>query len=144
MLFGYWNRAEDTHETFTSDGLSRSGDVVRTEEDGYMCLIDDKKDMFLVSGFKVYSNKVEAAVMLLSDLQECACIGVPDKRSGEAPYLFVVHRRREVALAQIESNCRTNLAAYKVPRHITMIATLPKSPAGKLRGKICEIKTKQD
>jgi long-chain acyl-CoA synthetase len=132
MFAGYWNREEETHQAFTADGWFRTGDVVRMREDGYMSLVDRKKDMFLVSGFNVYPNEIEAVAMMLPDVQECACIGVPDERSGEACCLFVVPRHLGVTLAQVESHCRANLAAYKVPRHISIIETLPKSAAGKV------------
>lgn len=132
MFSGYWNRKSETRSAFTADGWFRTGDVVRMGEDGYMSLVDRKKDMFLVSGFNVYPNEIEAVAMMLQDVQECACIGVPDERSGEAPCLFVVPRHQDVTLAQVESHCRANLAAYKVPRHIVICETLPKSAAGKV------------
>lgn len=132
VFAGYWNRVGETRLAFTEDGWFKTGDIVQMDEDGYLHLIDRKKDMILVSGFNVYPNEIEAVVMLLPDVLECACVGVPDERSGETPSLFVVPRHADVTRAQIDAHCRANLAAYKVPRHISLIDELPKSAAGKI------------
>jgi long-chain acyl-CoA synthetase len=132
MFAGYWNREEETRQAFTADGWFKTGDVVRMQEDGFMFLVDRKKDMVLVSGFNVYPNEIEEVVMLLPGVRECACIGVPDERSGEAPFLFVVAQHEGLTPTHIDAHCRANLAAYKVPRKIALIDTLPKSAAGKI------------
>jgi long-chain acyl-CoA synthetase len=102
------------------------------DEQGVMRIVDRKKDMILVSGFNVYPNEIEAVVAMHPDVLECACIGVPDERSGEVPHLFVVRRSAGLEAAQVETHCRKLLAAYKVPRHITFIDALPKSTVGKV------------
>ncbi|MEX3968212.1 AMP-binding protein [Paraburkholderia sp. EG286B] len=129
---GYWNRADATHEAFTSDGWLRTGDVVSMTADGYMHLVDRKKDLILVSGFNVYPNEIETVVMMLPDVHECACVGVADERTGEAPCLYVVPKCADVTVEQIMIHCRKNLAAYKIPRHISMVTSLPKSAVGKI------------
>jgi long-chain acyl-CoA synthetase len=102
------------------------------DEQGVMRIVDRKKDMILVSGFNVYPNEIEAVVAMHPDVLECACIGVPDERSGEVPHLFVVPRSEALEAAQVEAHCRKLLAAYKVPRHVTFIDALPKSTVGKI------------
>jgi long-chain acyl-CoA synthetase len=132
VFAGYWNREEETRKAFTSDGWFRTGDIVTMDEQGVMRIVDRKKDMILVSGFNVYPNEIEAVVAMHPDVLECACIGVPDERSGEVPHLFVVRRSPGLETAQVEAHCRKLLAAYKVPRHFTFIDALPKSTVGKI------------
>jgi long-chain acyl-CoA synthetase len=88
--------------------------------------------MILVSGFNVYPNEIEAVVALHEGVLECACIGQPDARSGEAPHLFVVPRDDALSAEEIEAHCRANLAGYKVPRQISFLPALPKSTVGKI------------
>jgi long-chain acyl-CoA synthetase len=132
VFAGYWKREEETRKVFTSDGWFRTGDIVAMDEQGVMRIVDRKKDMILVSGFNVYPNEIEAVVAMHPDVLECACIGVPDERSGEVPHLFVVPRSEALEAAQVEAHCRKLLAAYKVPRHVTFIDALPKSTVGKI------------
>ncbi|MBT9506698.1 AMP-binding protein [Rhodoferax sp.] len=132
LFAGYWNRDEETRNAFTPDGWFKTGDVVTMDDAGFLYIVDRKKDMILVSGFNVYPNEIEAVVALLADVLECACVGVPDARSGEAPHLFAVPRHASVTPEHIEAHCRANLAAYKVPRHITLVDALPKSAIGKI------------
>ncbi|CAN7483707.1 AMP-binding protein [Variovorax sp. LjRoot290] len=132
VFAGYWKREEETRKAFTSDGWFRTGDVVTMDAQGLMTIVDRKKDMVLVSGFNVYPNEIEGVVALHPDVLECACVGVPDERSGDAPHLFVVRRSPGLQEDQIESHCRKLLAPYKVPRHITLLEALPKSTVGKI------------
>jgi len=132
VFAGYWNREEETRKAFTADGWFKTGDVVTMDAQGLMYIVDRKKDMILVSGFNVYPNEIEGVVAKHADVLECACIGVPDERSGEAPHLFVVRRSPGLLAEQLEAHCRKLLAAYKVPRHITFVETLPKSAVGKI------------
>ncbi len=132
LFAGYWKRDNETRDAFTADGWFKTGDIVTMDEAGFLYIVDRKKDMILVSGFNVYPNEIEAVVALLQDVVECACVGVPDPRSGEAPHLFAVPRNASITPAHIEAHCRANLAAYKVPRHITLVETLPKSAVGKI------------
>ncbi|WP_432262664.1 AMP-binding protein [Cupriavidus sp. TMH.W2] len=137
LFAGYWGKEEETRKAFNADGWFRTGDIVTMDEHGLMAIVDRKKDMILVSGFNVYPNEIEAVVAQLEDIHECACIGVPDERSGEAPHLFVVPRGManddpEALKERIHAHCRTHLARYKLPRHITLVPALPKSAVGKV------------
>ena len=132
LFAGYWKRDEESRKSFTEDGFFRTGDVVVSDATGAMTIVDRKKDMILVSGFNVYPNEIEAVVAMHDGVLECACIGCPDERSGEAPHLFVVRRTDALTEAQVEAHCRTNLAGYKVPRRITFLEALPKSTVGKI------------
>ncbi|WPH23340.1 AMP-binding protein [Variovorax paradoxus] len=132
VFAGYWKREDETRKAFTSDGWFRTGDVVTMDSKGLMTIVDRKKDMILVSGFNVYPNEIEGVVALHPDVLECACVGVPDERSGEVPHLFVVRRSPELEKDHVETHCRKLLAPYKVPRHITFLEALPKSTVGKI------------
>jgi long-chain acyl-CoA synthetase len=132
VFAGYWNREEETRKAFTADGWFKTGDVVTMDAQGLMYIVDRKKDMILVSGFNVYPNEIEGVVVMHPDVLECACIGVPDERSAEAPHVFVVRRSPGLMAEQLEAHCRKLLAPYKVPRHITFVEALPKSAVGKI------------
>jgi long-chain acyl-CoA synthetase len=132
VFAGYWQRPEETRSAFTADGWLRTGDVATMDEMGLVRIVDRLKDMILVSGFNVYPNEIEGVVAMMPEVLECACIGVPDERSGEAPHLFVVTRDAGLTAAQIEAHCRDNLTAYKRPRHISFVEALPKSAVGKI------------
>jgi long-chain acyl-CoA synthetase len=132
VFAGYWNREEETRKAFTADGWFKTGDVVTMDAQGLMYIVDRKKDMILVSGFNVYPNEIEGVVAMHPDVLECACIGVPDERSAEAPHVFVVRRSPGLVAEQLEAHCRKLLAPYKVPRHITFVEALPKSAVGKI------------
>ena len=132
VFAGYWKREDETRKAFTRDGWFRTGDIVTMDAQGLMYIVDRKKDMILVSGFNVYPNEIEGVVAMHPQVLECACIGVPDERSGEVPHLFVVRRSPELQANHLEAHCRKLLAAYKVPRHISFIEALPKSTVGKI------------
>ncbi|HXE48966.1 MAG TPA: AMP-binding protein [Ramlibacter sp.] len=132
LFAGYWQREEETLKAFTEDGWFRTGDIVVMDETGCLAIVDRKKDMILVSGFNVYPNEIEAVVAGMGGVLECACIGMPDPRTGEAPHLFVVAREKALAPEEVEAHCRANLAAYKVPRRISFVEALPKSAVGKI------------
>jgi len=132
VFAGYWNREEETRRSFTQDGWFRTGDIVTMDAQGLMYVVDRKKDMILVSGFNVYPNEIEGVAAMHPDVLECACVGVPDERSAEAPHLFVVRRAPGLQAEELEAHCRKLLAAYKVPRHITFLESLPKSAVGKI------------
>ncbi len=141
LFAGYWQRAEESRAAVTADGYLRTGDVVIAEATGNMRIVDRKKDMILVSGFNVYPNEIEAVVAQHPGVLECACIGEPDERSGEAPHLFVVSRDAALSRESVENHCRANLTGYKVPRHITFVDALPKSTVGKILRR--ELRTQQ-
>ncbi|CDG84690.1 AMP-binding protein [Janthinobacterium agaricidamnosum] len=144
LFEGYWNCVEETVRAFTADGWFRTGDIVVMDKQGSMTMVDRKKDMILVSGFNVYPTEIEGVVSMMEEVLECCCIGTPDARSGEVPHLFVIPRNPGVTTQSIEAYCRANLAAYKVPRHITLLDSLPKSAIGKvLRRKLRSELTKE-
>ncbi len=133
VMKGYWKREDATAEVMTEDGFFRTGDVAYMAEDGYFHIVDRKKDMILVSGFNVFPNEIEAIAAELDNIAECACIGVPDERTGEAVKLFAVKKPgTDITPEEIIEYCRKNLTAYKVPKQIVFIDELPKSTVGKI------------
>ena len=133
VMQGYWNRPDETAATFTKDGFLRTGDIGVFDENGLLKIVDRKKDMVLVSGFNVYPNEIEAHVAMLDQVAECAAIGVPDEKTGEAIRLFItVAPGAELTEDQVIAHCREGLAGYKVPKQIRFMAELPKSTVGKI------------
>ena len=132
VMAGYWKRPDETAKVMTDDGFFRSGDIGIMDERGYVRIVDRKKDMILVSGFNVYPNEIEQVVNLHPGVLECAAIGVPDERSGEAVKLFVIRRDPALAEEDIAAYCRENFTAYKRPRSIEFRDELPKSNVGKI------------
>ncbi|KWI57896.1 long-chain fatty acid--CoA ligase [Burkholderia pseudomultivorans] len=133
VMAGYWRQPEANAAAFTDDGYFRTGDIGVFDAAGFLRIVDRKKDMILVSGFNVYPNEVEAVATALPGVVECACIGVPDERTGEAVKLFVVLAPdAAVTEAEIVAHCRANLAAYKAPKLVRIVEQLPKSTVGKI------------
>ncbi|MEM1374714.1 MAG: AMP-binding protein [Pseudomonadota bacterium] len=133
IMKGYWNREDANTEAFTKDGYFRTGDIGTFDEEGYLRIVDRKKDMILVSGFNVYPNEVEAVVALHPAVAENACIGIPDAKTGEAVHVFVVTKPSvELEEDDIIDFCKDHLAAYKVPKGMTFLSELPKSNVGKI------------
>jgi long-chain acyl-CoA synthetase len=132
VMAGYWKRPDETAKVMTDDGFFRSGDIGIMDEQGYVRIVDRKKDMILVSGFNVYPNEIEQIVNLHPGVLECAAIGVPDERSGEAVKLFVIRRDPALAEEDIAAYCRENFTAYKRPKSIEFRDELPKSNVGKI------------
>ncbi|MEP3280253.1 MAG: AMP-binding protein [Stappiaceae bacterium] len=133
VMSGYWNRPEETKLAFTADGYFRTGDIAIREPNGMIRIVDRKKDMVLVSGFNVYPNEVEQVVSEYEGIVECACIGIPDEKTGETVKLFVVvGDDNNISKDEIIKHCRENLAAYKVPSQIAFIDAVPKSAVGKI------------
>jgi long-chain acyl-CoA synthetase len=142
VMAGYWQRPDETARVMTADGFFKSGDVGVMDERGYFRIVDRKKDMILVSGFNVYPNEVEEVVAGLSGVLECAVIGIPDERSGEAVKLVVVKKDPALTEAQVLEHCRHNLTGYKMPRVVEFRTELPKTPVGKvLRRELRDQKT---
>jgi long-chain acyl-CoA synthetase len=133
VMRGYWEKPEANRAAFTADGYFRTGDVGVFDADGYLRIVDRKKDMIIVSGFNVYPNEVEAVAATCLGVAECACVGAPDERTGEAVRLFVV-KAPGAALgeADVIAHCRSLLAAYKVPKQVRFLDAIPKSPVGKM------------
>lgn len=132
VMRGYWNKPDENAKAFTQDGFFRTGDVAIQDSEGYFQIVDRKKDMVLVSGFNVYPNEIEAVCAEHPGVLESACIGVPDEKTGEAVKVFVVKRDPALTEQGLVEHCRKNLTAYKVPRHISFLTELPKSPVGKI------------
>lgn len=133
VMKGYWNRPEATADSFTADGKwLRTGDVAVIDEDGFVKIVDRIKDMILVSGFNVYPNEIEDVVAAHPAVENCAAIGVPDAKTGEAVKLFIVATDENVTVEEIRNFCRDNMTAYKVPRHVEFRTELPMTPVGKI------------
>jgi long-chain acyl-CoA synthetase len=132
VMAGYWNRPDETAKVMTDDGYFMTGDIGVMDERGYVRIVDRKKDMILVSGFNVYPNEIEAVVVEHPGVLECAAVGVPDRKSGEAVKLFVVKRDPALTEQDVLAHCRANLTGYKVPREVEFRAELPKSNVGKI------------
>jgi long-chain acyl-CoA synthetase len=132
VMPGYWNRPDETALVMTPDGYFKSGDVGIMDAQGFVRIVDRKKDMILVSGFNVYPNEIEQVVGLHPGVLECAAVGIPDEKSGEAVKLFVVKSEQGVSEEDLSSYCRDNFTAYKRPKYIEFKDELPKSNVGKI------------
>jgi long-chain acyl-CoA synthetase len=133
VMRGYWEKPEANASAFTADGYFRTGDIGVFDANGYLKIVDRKKDMIIVSGFNVYPNEVEDVATACPGVAECACIGVPDEKTGEAVALFVV-KAPESALTEqdVIAHCRAGMVAYKVPKIVHIVEALPKSAVGKI------------
>jgi long-chain acyl-CoA synthetase len=132
VMAGYWQRPDETAKVMTSDGFFKSGDIGIMDERGYTRIVDRKKDMIIVSGFNVFPNEIEAVVALHPGVLECAAVGVPDERAGEAVKLFVVRKDQGLTEAELMEYCRQQLTGYKRPKYIEFRDELPKSNIGKI------------
>lgn len=133
VMTGYWNNPDANKDAFTEDGYFRTGDIGVFDEAGFLRIVDRKKDMIIVSGFNVFPNEIEAVVTACDGVAECACIGIPDEKTGEAVSVFVVKAPgADVTEDQIVAHCRKEMTAYKTPRKITFLDELPKSNVGKI------------
>lgn len=129
---GYYEKPEENAKAFTADGFLRTGDVGIMDESGFTRIIDRKKDMILVSGFNVYPNELESVISLCPGVVECAAIGIPDEKQGEAIKVFVVKSDSSLTEERVASHCRQNLTGYKMPKYIEFRDELPKSNVGKI------------
>ncbi|MDB5912777.1 MAG: long-chain-fatty-acid--CoA ligase-like protein, partial [Ramlibacter sp.] len=132
VMAGYWQRPDETAKVMTPDGYFKSGDIGVMDEHGFFKIVDRKKDMVLVSGFNVYPNEVEDVVAMMPGVLECAVIGVPDEKTGEAVKLVIVKKDPSLTEEQVKQYCHDNLTGYKRPRVIEFRTDLPKSPVGKI------------
>ena len=132
VMAGYWQRPDETAKVMTEDGYFKTGDIGVMDERGYFKVVDRKKDMVLVSGFNVYPNEVEDVVALMPGVLECAVVGVPDEKSGEAVKLVIVKKDPALTEAQVREFCKANLTGYKQPRVVEFRTELPKTPVGKI------------
>ncbi|OUR69890.1 long-chain fatty acid--CoA ligase [Bermanella sp. 47_1433_sub80_T6] len=132
VMKGYWQRPEATAETITEDGWLKTGDVAVIQENGYMKIVDRKKDMIIVSGFNVYPNEIEDVVSSHPDIVECAAVGIPDDVAGEKVKVFAVSTNAQLTAKDITDFCRERLTAYKVPKLVEFRDDLPKTNVGKI------------
>jgi long-chain acyl-CoA synthetase len=133
VMRGYWQKPEANAAAFTADGYFRTGDVGVFDARGFLKIVDRKKDMIIVSGFNVYPNEVEAVAAACAGVAECACVGKPDEKTGEAIALFVAKIPGAlVTEADVIAHCRRELTAYKVPKEVRFLEALPKSNVGKI------------
>lgn len=132
VMTGYYRQPEENRHAFTADGFLRTGDVGIMDERGYTKIVDRKKDMILVSGFNVFPSELENVISLCDGVLECAVIGVPDEKQGEAIKVFVVKDKPTLAEEDVARYCRQNLTGYKHPKYIEFRDELPKSNVGKI------------
>ncbi len=132
VMAGYWQRQDETDKVIDREGWFATGDVGVMDERGYIKIVDRKKDMILVSGFNVYPNEIEAVVAMHAGVLECAAIGIPDRKSGEAVKLFIVKRQDDLTADDVLAHCRDHLTGYKCPRDVEFRDELPKSNVGKI------------
>jgi len=140
VMAGYWQRPDETAKVMTADGFFKSGDVGVVDERGFFKIVDRKKDMILVSGFNVFPTELEDVVSQMDGIMECACVGVPDAKTGEAVKLVIVRKDPAVTEDQVRAYCKENLTGYKQPKVIEFRADLPKTPVGKILRR--ELRTK--
>lgn len=140
VMRGYWQRPDETANVMYPDGFFKSGDLGFMDARGYVKIVDRKKDMILVSGFNVYPNEIEDVVATHPKVLECAAVGIPDEKSGEAVKLFVVKRDPSLTEQEVIEHCRKGLTSYKVPRHVEFRTDLPKTNVGKILRKELRVK----
>lgn len=144
VMKGYWRNEAATQESINAEGWFKTGDFAKIDEEGFIKIVDRKKDLIIVSGFNVFPSEVEEVVNSHPGVAESAAIGVPSEKSGEGIKLFVVRRDNVLTIDDITAHCRENLTAYKVPKEIVFVDDLPKSNVGKiLRREIREQELKQ-
>ena len=132
VMAGYWQRDDETAKVMTADGFFKTGDVGIMDEKGYTRIVDRKKDMILVSGFNVYPNEIEGVVAAMPGVLEVACVGVPDKNSGEAVKLYIVKKDAALTSEQVMAFCKEQFTGYKRPKYVEFRETLPKTNVGKI------------
>ena len=132
VMAGYWQRPDETAKVMTVNGYFRSGDIGTVDERGYFRIVDRKKDMILVSGFNVYPNEVEDVLSQLAGVLECAAVGIPDEKAGEAVKVVIVKKNLALTEADVRAWCEANLTGYKRPKVVEFRADLPKSTVGKI------------
>ncbi len=132
VMAGYWQRPDETAKVMTGDGYFKTGDVGVMDERGFFKIVDRKKDMILVSGFNVFPTELEDVLTQMPEVMECACVGVPDAKSGEAVKLVIVKKDPALTEEMVRAYCKVNLTGYKQPKVIEFRTELPKTPVGKI------------
>ncbi len=132
VMKGYWMRPEETEKVMTPDGFFRTGDLGFMTPEGYVKIVDRKKDMILVSGFNVYPNELEDVISMNAKVLECAAVGVPDDKAGEAIKVYIVKKDDTLTKEEVIAHCREQLTSYKVPKYVEFRTELPKTNVGKI------------
>ena len=132
VMKGYWNRPDETAKVMTADGAFRTGDIGFMTPDGYVKIVDRKKDMILVSGFNVYPNEVEDVVAMMPGVREVCAVAAADEHSGEVVRVAIVKRDPNLTAEDVIAFCRQNLTGYKVPKIVEFWKELPKTNVGKV------------
>ena len=132
VMAGYWQRPDETAKVMTPDGFFKTGDVGVMDKRGFFKIVDRKKDMILVSGFNVFPTELEDVVTQMAGIMECACVGMPDEKTGEAVKLVIVRKNPDVTEQQVRAYCKENLTGYKQPKVVEFRTELPKTPVGKI------------
>ena len=132
VMAGYWQQPDETARCMTADGYFKTGDIGMRDAQGFFKIIDRKKDMILVSGFNVYPNDVEETVSSCPGVLECAAVGVPDEKTGEAVKLVIVKKDPSLTESAVRAHCRANMTGYKQPKVIEFKTELPKTAVGKI------------
>jgi long-chain acyl-CoA synthetase len=131
-MAGYWNKPEETRNCMTADGFFKSGDIGLITPEGYVQIVDRKKDMIVVAGFKVFPNDVEDVLSQMPGIQECAVIGESHRKLGEIVKVYVVRTDHHLTEAAVMQYCKEHLTSYKRPRKVIFVNDLPKSNVGKI------------
>jgi long-chain acyl-CoA synthetase len=132
VMSGYWNRPEETSQFITPEGYFKSGDIGIMSPEGYVQIVDRKKDMIVVAGFKVFPNEIEEIITLMPGVRECAVIGAPHRKLGEIVKAYIVKDKLDLTEAQVIQYCKEQMTSYKRPRKIAFIDEMPKSNVGKI------------
>lgn len=132
VMQGYWQRAEATKEVINQEGWLSTGDIVEFDDEGFLHIVDRKKDMILVSGFNVYPNEIEDVVALNDKVLEVAAIGEANEASGEIVKIFIVKKDNSLTKEEVIEHCRQHLTGYKIPKRVEFREDLPKTNVGKI------------
>lgn len=132
VMAGYWNRPEETEQFITPAGYFKSGDIGIMSSDGYVQIVDRKKDMIVVAGYKVFPNEIEEVISMMPGVGECAVIGVPHRKLGEIVKVYIVKNETNLTQAQVIQYCKEQMTSYKRPRKVAFIDEMPKSNVGKI------------
>ena len=132
VMRGYWQRPDETSNNLTKDGWLKTGDIAQISTNGFIKIVDRKKDMILVSGFNVFPNEVEEVITQIPGILEVGVIGIKDEKSGEAVKACIVLKDKSLQKETIIAHCREHMVNYKVPKYIDFLETLPKTNIGKI------------
>ena len=132
VMAGYWQRPDETAKVMTADGYFLTGDIGTMDERGFVKIVDRKKDMVIVSGFNVYPTEIEDVISKMPGVLECAAVGVPDAKTGEAVKLVIVRKDPALDEAAVRGYCEAQLTGYKKPKIVEFRTELPKSTVGKI------------